>query len=286
MRSHENEYNIVLKKEYEKKSDPKQTTLHQFYPSDKKIVISMTSTRFKEAVVDMVIESGAPFKLFSSDGFKELIGEMAAQLSVSLDPSSVRKYVMEAAMVMKEDIKRELQGKMVYLKFDCCTRMERSFLGLHVRYVDPDTGIPVTKTLLVSDTLSRHTSCEQKKVLLDTLEEFGIPVTNVLCCVVDNATNMVKMVNQELVAGAEAMQPSSDLDEFDDDWDLEDTSIGSYEMSNATEISDILPPISHVRCALHTLQLAIEDGLKKSHPSALIGRDLTHNLWVSQSSVF
>ena len=282
MRSHENEYNIVLKKEYEKKSDPKQTTLHQFYPSDKKIVISMTSTRFKEAVVGMVIESGAPFKLFSSDGFKELIGEMAAQLSVSLDPGSIRKYVMDAAMVMKEDIKRELQGKMVYLKIDCCTRMERSFLGLHVRYVDSDTGIPVTKTLSVSDALSRHTSSEQKTILLDTLEEFGIPVASVLCCVVDNATNMVKMVNQELVAGAEAMQPSSDLDEFDDDWDLEDPSIGSYEMPNTTEIGDFLPTISHVRCAVHTLQLAIEDGLRESYPSALIGRDLTHILWVGQ----
>ena len=65
-------------------------------------------------------------------------------------------------------------------------------MGLNARYID--NYKPVTTTLAVVDTKSKHTSNAIKKMILDSLEEYNIPLTNVLVGVTDNTTNMVKCV--------------------------------------------------------------------------------------------
>lgn len=51
-----------------------------------------------------------------------------------------------------------------------------------------------TQTLEVLDTRSRHTAKDIKRMILDTLKRFDIPLENVLLSVTDNATNMVKTI--------------------------------------------------------------------------------------------
>ena len=75
---------------------------------------------------------------------------------------------------------------MVFIKFDCATRLRVNYLG----DIDNEKQA-VTKTLMVKDTQSQHTSNELKMMLRKILQEFDIPPSNVLCCVTDNASNMV-----------------------------------------------------------------------------------------------
>lgn len=109
------------------------------------------------------------------------------------------------------------------------------------------------------------------------LEEFEIPLDHVLCAVTDNAANMVKIIkdlNVDLAAAtpgpststaAPAQEPDSDDEiDSDDDHDEEDL-LEQLELS--------LPIcISHIRCGVHTLQLAIMDGLKNPGAANLVGR--------------
>ena len=71
---------------------------------------------------------------------------------------------------------------MVFIKFDCATRLRVNYLG----DIDNEKQAQaVTKTLMVKDTQSQHTSNELKMMLRKILQEFDIPPSNVLCCVTD-----------------------------------------------------------------------------------------------------
>ena len=73
---------------------------------------------------------------------------------------------------------------MVFIKFDCATRLRVNYLGVNVRYINNEKQA-VTKTLMVKDTQSQHTSNKLKMMLRKILQEFDIPPSNVLCCVTD-----------------------------------------------------------------------------------------------------
>ena len=113
---------------------------------------------------------------------------------VSLDKDQVRSYVILAAKAEKEKMKEELRGQCLYLKFDCATRIRTNYLGLNVRYVSKAKKLPSTSTLAVVDTQSRHSARELKDIIETVLDDYEIPLSNILCCVTDNASNMVKLV--------------------------------------------------------------------------------------------
>jgi hypothetical protein len=76
----------------------------------------------------------------------------------------------------------------------------------------------------------------------------------VLCCVTDNASNMVKLVttmNEDLKAAfGDQQDEDEDKDEYEDV--EEDVDEETFDLQKA-----IPPSIEHMRCAAHTLQLAV-----------------------------
>lgn len=178
---------------------PRQSSMTAFFQSNK-VTITMTPAIFKDSIIRMIVKEGATIRLFSSESYRMSNGELAKKLGVSLDRDRVRQYVISAAEDLKDEIRKEIKNKMVFLKFDCATRIQTNYLGINIRFVDSNDR-PVTKTLQVLDTQNRHTSRELKVLINKCLAEFKITPRNVLCCVTDNASNMVKLVrdfNQEL----------------------------------------------------------------------------------------
>ena len=179
----------------------RQTSVVQFFQAEQ-ITIKMTKARFVDGIVTMVAKDGIPLRFFSSEGSKQLLGEMAKKVGVSLDRNRVRDYVINAAEELKTKVKADLRDKFVHLKFDCATRIRTNYIGVNARYINSDNNA-VTTTLSVTDTKSQHTSSELKVLLHNILEEFDIPLNHVLCCVTDNASNMIRVVkdlNQDLAA--------------------------------------------------------------------------------------
>ncbi len=106
---------------------------------------------FKAALIKMAVDNAFSLRVFSTKGFKRLVGDLAEKLHVSLDRDQIRSYVILAAKAEKERLEEELRGKFVYLKVDCATRIRTNYLRLNVRYVNKDK-LPTTSTLKVVDT--------------------------------------------------------------------------------------------------------------------------------------
>ena len=81
--------------------------------------------------------------------------------------------------------------------------------------------------------------------------------------VTDNASNMVKLVttmNEDLKA---AVGDRQDEDEDEDEDEYED--VEEDEDEETIDLQKVIPPsIEHMRCAAHTHQLAVYDGIKNS----------------------
>jgi hypothetical protein len=248
------------------------TSIKHFYASDK-ISITMTTSSFVGGLVWMVAKDGIPPRYFSSASSQKLLEEMAAKLKVSLDQNRIRDYVITASQNLKTKLKKDLKDKFVHFKFDRATRIRANYLGVNVRFVN-NKNEAVTETLSVTDTRSQHTSQELKVLLHNIFKEFEIPLKNVLRCVTDNASNMIKVVkdlNIILVAeltsnvatGSGPDEPESDSDESEDENELMEELVTSLPDS-----------IAHVRCGVHTLQQGCGAGA-----GAGAGAGRSRNFW-------
>jgi hypothetical protein len=267
-RQHPDEYEVVQSQENTRtafgshsQNQHGQRKVDSFFaPAPEKILVKHNMESFKAALVEMAVENAFSLRVFSLKGFKRLVGDMAEKLQVSLDRNQIRSYVILAAKAEKERLREDVRGKFVYLKFDCATRIRTNYLGLNVRYVNKDK-LPTTSTLKVVDTRSQHTATELKDIIEKVLKDYEIPLEKVLCCVTDNASNMVKLVttmNEDLKA---AFGDQQDEDEDEDEYE----DVEEDEDEETIDLQKVIPPsIEHMRCAAHTLQLAVYDGIKNS----------------------
>ena len=102
---------------------------------------------------------------------------------------------------------------------------------------------------------------ELKDIIDKVLKDYEIPLEKVLCCVTDNASNMVKLVttmNEDLKAAFGDQVPQDEEEDEDEYEDVEEDE-ETFDLQKA-----IPPSIEHVQCGAHTLQLPVYDGIKNS----------------------
>lgn len=174
---------------------------------------------------------------------------------------------------------------MIHLKVDDVTRFHRSFLGVNVQFIE--SGRNHLRTLGVVELTHSHTAECLQKVIMEILEVFEIEIGNLYSFTTDNGANMVKLAKLLIVAqknvdiddnthalddsiGHDAESNSSDTDDEEVDQDTH----SSFEDESHTEMihidhskkislsSDDGEYICNIRCAAHTLQLAVHDALR------------------------
>ena len=206
----------------------------------------------------MIVHNGVPLTFFQDDEFQLLNGNFAKNLKIQLrrqvicNTQKIKKGTQKLKKFEEEKskLKESLSGALVSIKFDGVTRL-RSHISwvFSVQYYDEEHGLTV-KTLALVDTEANHTSSHLKEILLDTLKQFNISKQQVFACVVDNASNMTRIVQ---------LLNENEGDKNDDE---EITEIqGSLSIDHT---------ICHMRCAEHTLQLGIRDVLKKRRPEKFL----------------
>ncbi|GFG29456.1 hypothetical protein Cfor_08213, partial [Coptotermes formosanus] len=254
------------------KSTGEQSQIRKFFISDK-VTIRMTPEKFKHHIIEMVVKNSLPLSFFSQTAFLGLNGEMAKKLGVSLERESIRKLIIEEAKCKKEELQKVLKGRFVFLKMDACTRHRVNYFAINVRFVD-ENNKTITRTLGLKDTQAHHTSDYLQKLVESVLEDFEIKKEQILCVVTDNASNMLSTI-EKMNADEEGNKQILELEE--------DSSASIGESLETEENADIfldnfveealkLATIHHMRCAVHTLQLAIRDGVKDRHAATLIGK--------------
>ena len=250
-------------------------TISSYYVSTK-VTVSMTKDTYIDAIVKMVVREGVALRFFSSESYKLGHGELAQKVGVSLNRDAVTGYVISAAETMKDRLREEVKGKFLFIKLDCATRLRTNYLGVTVRFINRST-VPSTKTLALVDTRAQHTSKDLKAMLLKILDEFKIEINQVICIVTDNASNNIRMVkdlNIDISASSSSHTSSamslSDDDETESDTDTSPAAQDSDRFEDNVRAS--LPATSHIRCGMHTFQLAILEGLKNTHAASLLFR--------------
>ncbi|XP_073432367.1 uncharacterized protein [Dendrobates tinctorius] len=228
----------------------------------------MTADMFKRQLIQLVVKDGVPLSLFARPAFTALNGEMARKLGVSLE--SIRKLVIEEALKQKEDLKR----RFMFLKMDACTRHRVNYFAINVRYVCDNKEI-VTKTLAVKDTKAHHSSLFLQALVEKVLQNYELKREQVLAIVTDNASNMIstsKLMNE---SNEQQLEENLGFSMFEMEGHSavnvteEQTDITTEEQQNYTlEIDDLVEAASkhfhihHMRCVVHTLQLAIRESAR------------------------
>lgn len=253
-----------------------------------------------QSFCEIIAVDGRPFNWLNGTGFlrsqEDDLNELgAAGFPIFLDKNftELKSYIKKIAGNIRDEIKADLKDQFVSLMLDIATKNHQSVLGINVQYMKDDCiETPSLGTLIMNKS---HTAKYISDMLLECLNEFDMPIDLIISMTTDNASNMIAMIKRfdEYVHKTfdllhiedEEIEPV--IPTFDSDGPLDDTDIEEIlnAFADAEALNDILDDgenfdelfeeiigdvtqrarlVETVRCASHSTQLMVRDGLKKS----------------------
>lgn len=255
-----------------------------------------------QCFTEIVSVNGRPFSYLMDSGFQKTIeddmkklADAGHKITFSNNFEEIKEYMRHVSTEIRSKIKAEVYGKPVSLCADITTKNRRAILGITVQYIH-DGKLRIRSIGMINLNTS-HTGAYLKSVIEEVLEVYGIRIEQVISMTTDNGSNMLKMIKM-------FNRSSTDSSDDDDEIDYEEISpeeenaadIGDFseqevealmkeieyetllneELSDediyrqllvdlTNEFSDVEFDVSGIRCAAHTLQLAVIGALKKSN---------------------
>ncbi|XP_046868428.1 zinc finger BED domain-containing protein RICESLEEPER 2-like [Drosophila willistoni] len=198
------------------------------------------------SIIKIVTTDGKPFLFLDSEGFMDIMNPIYSSLGMNpITSRNVINFVKVKEHSIKENIKALVKDKLVSLKIDVATRMDKSILGVNLQLIDASlyTTEIVVKTLGMIQLEESHTGAYIKQKILDILMDYDINVEQIFSITSDNGRNMIKAVQV--------------LNDATEDCLFNDDTQGESVMNELDTIE--LANIHLVRCAAHTLQLCVTD---------------------------
>lgn len=224
-------------------------------------------TYLQTQCVNLVTVHGRPFSLMDDQAFKNIIAMTAIspRESQTLNSHSIKKIISEKAEIVRKDIAKGVKGRLISLKIDSATRLDRTFFAVNVQYIE--NASVVIKTLGVTEMWDRSTSDYLREKLLYILRKYQINVDQIFTITSDNGANMLKLTRSmnDILKGDISDDEDSDPECSDQLLDI-----------NFQSDDDVPYEITTVRCAAHSLQLAIQDALKEDESLPII----EHARWI------
>ncbi|CAK1590295.1 unnamed protein product [Parnassius mnemosyne] len=209
--------------------------------------------------INLVTTCGRPLTLIDDKPFQNILDMAKAGCSHSpINSHKIREATQNKADNLRDDIASKIKKQLISLKLDIASCHLRSFLGINLQFIENNQI--VIKTLSVTELTQRHTAEFLKDQLIYVLNRFRISISQIYSITTDNGANMLKMVR--LVEQALKTSIQENEDDSDDD-ENEIMEMASDEVNFILE--DYLESehytVAAVRCAAHTLQLAVLDAL-------------------------
>lgn len=158
---------------------------------------------------------------------------------VTISSNTIPTKIPEFAEKVRRRIAEEMKGKMISVSVDGCSRNHRHFIGLNVQY-ELD-GKVVVRTLAVEELFVSSTAANLKNEITRIFRKFDILIKSIVSFTSDNGANYIlagKLLNEE------------------SEFNLE------YDLPEGIELLQGEFSIQSVRCAAHTMQLAVDDAVK------------------------
>lgn len=218
------------------------------------VSFTMTKEEFEKYAVMAVTTGGRPLCVFETPGIKEIVKGIAAAVGVNVSSPALKNLIFRDAENFKKKIAQQTIGKMISVKIDLCTKSGRHFLGTNIQFVKE--GVITLYTAGVTEMKTRATGEAVRETMRTTIERLGFEERQIYSLTTDNGSNVLKTA--ELVRQDAGLMPEDPEDE--DEEDAEEVTI---------EIDSADGGVVSVRCAAHTLQLAINDILRNKYVALL-----------------
>lgn len=246
--------------------------------------------------VEHVTACGRTLNSIEDSSFKKLLNFQLKvlkgtphELTISEIKSQLRSLINVTANEVRLEIKNEFSNKYYAIMFDLATKRNRAVLGIDIQTIH--LGKVVNRSIGMQRITSKHTGKNIADMVLDRLTEFAISAKLLVGATVDNARNVIKAVrlmDSEMSETIDEDDPSDsdndDMDSIENYW-LEPEFQRHLLTEAAKEFCSEHKPyvydkIDCMRCASHTLQLAVDDALEKTNCSVVIekARTLVKNL--------
>lgn len=271
--------------------------------------LAVKRIEFIQHCTEMVTANCRPFNALNDSGFKKMVAEKYKLLKATgygdgLTPpqyTAVKEYALSLASRVEQQIKAEVRGKFVSLMIDSAKKNNRSILGLSLQY-SHNGGIVIRSIGMIAIHQSQ-TAPALLEIISNRLEHFEIKMSQVIAITADNASTMVSLMNlandnnDESGASFDFDVPGHDggnteqidRDEIDVQNALFECEINNEQvgdelrtlMDSTKTFSSLLENLGNefamkhlhiagLRCAAHTLQLAVRAALDLKKFSPLI----------------
>lgn len=192
------------------------------------------------------MKRNVPLSFFDHHEVRELLKYGADEVVVDfvLNSQNLGDLIKKSATKLRQLIKNEISDRMISLKYDSASRLNRGIFGVNCQFMVE--GKIVIRTLAMQELTTSHTGEHLKDEILDILSNYSIEKTQIYSSTSDNGTNMLK--------ASELLEESifSEVEELtkDKEFDLE------------PDLSVLSSVFSVLRCAPHTFQLFVDDFVK------------------------
>ncbi|XP_034475527.1 uncharacterized protein LOC117782615 [Drosophila innubila] len=188
-----------------------------------------------------------PFAVLDSEPFKKLTSQIFSGLEMSpITSRNIMEHVAEKFEIVKASIIKAMKLRLISLKLDIASRHSRGILGVNAQFYENE-AIKIV-TLGIIELNKKHTATNLSAEIENILQEFSLMKNQIYSITSDNGRNIIKSI--------ELLNEDTD-DSYDDEED---------ELVHQVNVFSI----ASVKCAAHTLQLAVRDFFKNIFNASLI----------------
>lgn len=224
-------------------------------------------------IVDYITEEMKPLRTVEADSFCRLITGLCPTAKVPTRATLKEKIDASYTTMFNAITSNLLSIPFVCTTADLWSSQNRSFLGMTVHWIDPNTYLRKSAALASKRFKDGHTNDKIAAAISQVHCQYGISGKVVRTCT-DNAANMLKaFADHQAVTGSSA---TNELSETEDEEESNDNAADLTEMlhqfddsQNGNNIDNndgttavVLPP--HMRCCSHSLNLVATTDASKA----------------------
>lgn len=228
--------------------------------------------------------NGRALTIFNDSGMRKILVPIQNALRLSGNPvninsSNIKIHIDHASNFINEQIKKEVKGILVSVKFDTTstTCNKRGFLGINLQYTV--NGELKVRTIGVTRTYESNTAEYLVSIINPILAKFDITIQQLYTVTTDNGSNMLASIKRMNKNAAPDMPINEELESEEENDESDNEIDETRNLVLLRQVMDIYKSnepntnqIFGINCGAHTFQLAVNEAISSNaEASKIIG---------------